>query len=314
VASGFVPRFLFAYAEPEKTREWSEAGFDPATAAKLEDYAKSLFRLGKFSFDESETIVVDTNAKTAFVKWFNTMSNESWTNVDTTSYNAFIEKMKSQCLRICLQLHALETVEGLHSLSAPLCLQTMEHAIQIITWFKFNQRQICSYVSNPDNFREVSGFQKDVANAIVALYRIDKSLNPLPTALITDKLNEMKNSSLKSVEVGRACSALGLEERRTSSARGYKINHQALSFLAQITGEKVLDDDPSDPIVNPNEQNIAIAKPIRVQQPSTETSKQENRLSGFFNRFICFAKKFRSLGTGWRPFTSHRPYTNPVKT
>jgi hypothetical protein len=299
LASGFLPRVLCSVTESGHIL-WTEDGFDAAAHQRLYDFAVALFGLGSHTFDASETVVVDTNAKNLFISWFNKMSNESWTNADETAYRSFIRKMIGQCLRMGLQLHALETVEGLHPLSAPLSLNTMQNAIRVIEWFKFSQKQICSYVSDPSNYILITPFQRDVATVLASLCMAEK-VDYLPTSKITEKLNNLKNTNASIEDVGKACRKLGLVSHRTASERGFKISRDNVIRFAKLIGQEI-DEGPTTFPVKQDIHSPNKAGAENSQQEPEKQSVRKNPTGGWVRRIFGYTKtKLKEIGTGRKP-------------
>jgi len=231
-ATGFLPRFLFVRASQENPPVWTNESFGNEYTVKLGHLVHELLGMDFLSNGESRFVDVTPDAKSLFIDWHNQQVCEPWVDFDSQAFVALSAKLRGQCLRICLILHCLRSVEAERSEFEPVSADTMKKAIKLADWFKVHQRQVWQIIGNASQVAEFNPIERRVAIAIVAL-ESEIQNEAIPTARVTAKINE--NASwqyqVSANTVGRACSALGLGHKRTSEHRMIVITQKRMQEI-----------------------------------------------------------------------------------
>ena len=211
---GFVPRFLFVMVEQDQPALWNEKEVSHETEASLEKLVTALLN---YEFDESgKPIVVklSTDAKTTFSEWHDKVQCESWMDVDAEHMQTIAKKLHAQCLRLALILHCMEAVAGGRSEQESITKETMERAIRLAEYFKYEKYAVMQLILTQQT-QSLPPIVKHTAAAIVQLEgEIDRAM--LATAHITDVVNQSLDErfQVKPEAVGKAATELGLAHKQ----------------------------------------------------------------------------------------------------
>ena len=241
-ATGFLPRFMFVRASSDTPAVWTEESFDQEHMNALDHLTEKLLRLEFGQDGEPRFIGIQADAKAAYIEWHDRQAVESWTDFDAQTYEALSAKLRGQALRLCLLLHCLEAVADGRSEMAPVTLETMQKALALADWFKSQQRQIWAYLGKAGQVTEVSPLEKRVGAAILSL-EAEIQAGALATAKIAEAVNtgaaEKYRVDVRSV--GRACTSLGLGQKRTRDARLVTITPAKLEEIRAACSPRACD-------------------------------------------------------------------------
>jgi hypothetical protein len=235
-ATGFLPRFLFVRVTLENPPVWSDESFGNKCKAQLDSLVDRLLSMDFLPSGEPQLITVQPEAKSLYKDWYNRQVCEPWVDFDAQAFEALSAKLRAQCLRFCLILHCLHSIEGGQSELEPISADTMGKAIRLADWFKVHQRQVWQIIGKAGQVTDASPLEKRVAAAIVALE--DEIQNgTIPTGRITEKINEgaSKQFQVSTRSVGRVCGEWGLGHKKTSSLRLIVITQENMQKLKSIT-------------------------------------------------------------------------------
>jgi hypothetical protein len=130
-ATGFLPRFLFVRATQENPPVWTDESFGNEHLVELDHLVNELLSMDFLPSGESQFVGVTSEAKSLFIDWYNQQACESWVDFDSQAFDALSAKLRGQCLRICLILHCLHSVEAKRSELEHVSADTMKNAIKL---------------------------------------------------------------------------------------------------------------------------------------------------------------------------------------
>ncbi|WP_031385783.1 DUF3987 domain-containing protein [Desulfonatronum thiodismutans] len=173
---------------------------------------------------EQQPLVIDCDreAKEYYIKWHDQLALEAWLGTEEDE-DSMLAKLRGQCLRIALQLHAMDAILDEKAIDAPLSLDVMTRACGLADWLKAHQRHAWKMLKGAAAMP--TGRELRVCEAIVALEsEIVKGF--LPTARIVETVNGSTDERFHMTPeaVGKVCSKLGLEGARTGQQKGWSVS------------------------------------------------------------------------------------------
>lgn len=297
--TGFLPRFIFLRVDRETPPFWTDEGISADVPIALAGIIQAL--LGYDFVDEDKPLIVPVSpaARMRFIEWFNQQVSEPWRNLDGILYEALLAKLRGQCLRLCLILHCMGAYEKRQSELLLVSEATMANAIRLADCFKEHQKQVWQFLVNPAKIHEISPLQKQVIRAILNLQDEIRG-GMLPTALVTEKINEGMNDKfhVSSMTVGRAAVSLGFSTKHIpgETTRGICITDDDLARLKplveisglngtsgsdplptevdsqSVTGNEVVQTVLDEPANHLDHIQAAIEKPVNEHGTKDETT------------------------------------------
>ncbi len=236
-ATGFLPRFLFVRFEQAEPALWTDHIFSADRKAELDRITRYLMGLDFSLNGQPQYIGVSQEAKQLYVEWHNRLANEAWAGLGEDD-SSVLSKLRDQCLRLCLIIHLLEAATGHHDELAAVNAATMSKAIQLADWFREHQRHVWSLIGHTGQKAvEAAPLERRVAKTILDL-QAEVQNGALPTSRIAEQLNAGVDEAFKldPRAIGKACSKLGLKNKRSNAARMIAIDNAAFSRLQTLVG------------------------------------------------------------------------------
>jgi hypothetical protein len=231
--SGFLGRFDFIQAVQKKPATFTTEEETEKTIQTIEKLCNGLDKLSLTSDGDSKFIDVADDAKTLFREWHDNLAAEAYYSTDETE-TALLSKVKARGLRICLLLHCMDSVLDDADEMIPISRDTMSRALRLMDWLKTHTQATWRMLRLEATVP--TGQQIRVANAILNLEQKIKD-GWLSTRDITEEVNlgHNKRYHLSKIKIGKTCSDLGLEKKATSSARGFLITPEKITWLSNLS-------------------------------------------------------------------------------
>jgi hypothetical protein len=242
--SGFLNRFIFIHAVQKEPSFFSENEETYQTVDTIKTLVDGLAALD-YS-EEGRFIGVTEEAKEEFIKWHDDLAMEAF--YSTKGMGALLSKVRAQGLRITLIMHAMDSVLDGKDEMKPVSRDTMTRALKLMNWLRIHTEatwQMLKGQGQPPMGQDVI-----VARAVTSLVQPDNR-DWLATQEITDKVNEGldRKHHLQSSQVGRICTRLGLEPKRTSQAKGYNVTPEDAARLSELL-PRILPAYPAQPALS----------------------------------------------------------------
>jgi hypothetical protein len=250
--SGFLGRFDFIQAVQKKPATFTTDEETDQTIKTIEKLCIGLDSLSLTPEGESKHIDVADDAKTLFREWHDNIANEGFYSADEDE-SSLLAKIRARGLRICLLLHCMDSVLDDADEMIPISRDTMSRALSLMDWLRIHTQATWRMLRL--KAQAPTGQQIRVANAIINIeHQIKKGW--LSTADITQEVNsgQQKRFHLSNINIGKICSDLGLENKATSSARGFLITSENITWLRNLSVNPT--SHPSHPPQTPTDEVI----------------------------------------------------------
>ncbi|SMP82020.1 Protein of unknown function [Desulfonatronum zhilinae] len=174
----------------------------------------------------------DHEAKAYYIKWHDQLALEAWLGTEEDE-DSMLAKLRGQCLRIALQLHAMDAVLDGKQIDDPVSLDVMQRACEFSDWLKAHQRAAWRMLKGAASMP--TGRELRVCEAIVTLE--SEIVNGfLPTARIVETVNGSIEERYRMISdsVGKTCSKLGLENSRTEKQKGWVVAPEDIARFREL--------------------------------------------------------------------------------
>ena len=146
---GFVDRILFSYPADFPEQRWTEDELDQGDETTWATIIRTLHAQQMFREESGEIrphfIGFDTQAKAAYVEWFNAHCKEMESDDLPPAYVGLWSKLRAYCARFALILSRLRLAmdpECSELLSAPIRLEDVRGAICLVDYFKSHFQRV----------------------------------------------------------------------------------------------------------------------------------------------------------------------------
>lgn len=249
--SGFLARFLFAFAEPEAPPQWVDEAFDHNQQQAIDDLTEALLKLEMVVNENGEerpvSLEISPEGKDKYKKWFNDIGLVQW--YGGGEKESICAKLRGQALRLALILHHLAWMAGEAKQLGPVNATTMDGALALSNWFLAQQMRAYQMTTPGGSVKGIEPRDVRVARAILAS-RADIDTGFLANSDITEAVNQglEPGFTLKPEQVGKICRGLGLVGRkRSGGVRGFVLDAEVLIDLETLVGKKTAPTAPTAP-------------------------------------------------------------------
>lgn len=245
-ASGFMPRFLFVFAEQNTPQLWSDAHLSETLLQLLGQIATALLSLNPDG-EEPTLLGFTPEARRLFIEWHDNLALRSWGTAETDHDDALASKLKAQALRLSLILHCLQwAVERpQEDLPATVGPDTIHAALELADWLHEHQKYAWFLVSASRSQVQNKPLEQRVKEALLALEG-SVANGVLQAAQIEEVLNAGAEEAHKvhPVSIGRILSTLGMTSQSGKTGRYYHVDQ---GIFERIRTELSNSSNPSIP-------------------------------------------------------------------
>jgi len=275
VSSGFLPRMIFIRAERSTPPLWTDASLSPNSEELLH---RILTRLLEWDVEMTEdggtrpkVLHPAPAARELYVEWHNQLALESWVTPGESGVSAaLLDKLRGQCLRLCLLLHCVDSVlsGGGHTETIPE--DAMRRAILLANWIKSHQIQTWRLFATEQRARLSTPLERAVILSVVeAEKHIEELQYRLPNNEFITRVQEHLPIQAEPRSIGKAATNLGIAQGYVGHSRARVFNPELLATFKEYVGHAVHDGEP-------NKTNCYC--PISGSEKTRDMSAGANRL------------------------------------
>lgn len=246
VSSGFLPRMIFIRAERSTPPLWTDACLSSRAEETLR---RILTRLLEWDVEMTEdggtrpkVLYPTPAARELYVEWHNQLALESWVTPGESGMSAaLLDKLRGQCLRLCLLLHCVDSVlreEQDRAESIPE--NTMRRALLLANWIKSHQIQTWRLFATEQRARLSTPLERAVIISVVeAEKHIEEQQYRLPNSEFIARVQEHLPIQAEPRSIGKAATNLGISQGYVGHARARVFNPELLATFREYVGHAV---------------------------------------------------------------------------
>ena len=230
---GFLPRFLFIRATSKKPALWNDTAFDEQSKRLLETITSTLLTWEVPNNEQDAKVEMTDEAKEVYKSWYDEVVQQA--HISTIN-GAWLRKLNSHALRLCLLLHSLDVALGssIHYVDD----DCMERALLLANWLKTHQEQCWQLFMLEGRKKQVNTVEHALMSVVVKLASArgndwditNKELFPLVK-------KELGTNQVKDNVLGKAANKLGLKScwiRETE--RGRRVTKTNILHFKETVG------------------------------------------------------------------------------
>ncbi len=253
VSSGFLPRMIFIRAERSTPPLWTDA----CLSSKSEELLyRILTRLLEWDVDMTEdggtrpkVLHPAPSARALYVEWHNQLALESWVTPGESGLStALLDKLRGQCLRLCLLLHCADLALQGKNHTESISEGTMRRAILLANWIKSHQIQTWRLFATEQRARLSTPLERAVILSVVkAEKRIEELQYRMPNNEFIARVQEHLPIQAEPRSIGKAATNLGIAQGYVGHSRARVFNPELLATFREYVGHAVHDGETGKP-------------------------------------------------------------------